>query len=289
MFANLFEQFLKERRLLKNISPKTEKYYRQALIAYERYSGESLDSLSSGKLNKWVVAMLETDIKPVSCNTYISAMNAFFNWLLENEIIPKRLKADILKIEQKGFKTLSESQLWLIAYYKPENPSEWRTHAITSLLIDTGVRIEEALGLLAVNVNFEDALITIKGKGGKDRTIPISFEMRKRLWTYYHKKRIKNPSPYVFNTRTCGRVEYHNFRRDLSMLCEKLELGEVRIHPHGFRHFYAVNFLRKGGDLFRLSKILGHTSIQTTQIYLRSMGIEAMQEIHQQLSPLTRK
>ena len=163
----LFDQFLKERRLLKNISPKTEQYYRQALIAFERYSGESLDSLSSGKLNKWTVAMLETGVRPVSCNTYISAMNAFFNWCAENDVTPKRFKAGILKIEEKGFKTLSENQLLQIAYYKPETPSEWRTHTITSLLIDTGARIEEVLGLLTVNVNFEDALITIKGKGGK--------------------------------------------------------------------------------------------------------------------------
>ena len=111
----LFEQFLKERRLLKNISPKTENYYRQALIAFERYSGESPDSLSSGKLNKWVVAMLEAGGKLVSCNTYISAMNAFFNWCFENEVTPKRFKADILKTQEKDFKTLSENQLHLIA------------------------------------------------------------------------------------------------------------------------------------------------------------------------------
>ena len=79
---DLFDQFLKERRLLKNISPKTENYYRQALIAFERYSGESLDSISTGKLNKWAVAMLEANVKPVSCNTYISAMNAFFQLVL---------------------------------------------------------------------------------------------------------------------------------------------------------------------------------------------------------------
>lgn len=107
----LFDQFLKERRLLKNISSKTENYYRQALIAFERYSLESLDSLSNGKLNKWVTAMLEALIKLVSCNTYISAMNAFFNWCFENEVTPKRLKIDALKIEQKDTTTLSESQL----------------------------------------------------------------------------------------------------------------------------------------------------------------------------------
>ncbi|MDX6695763.1 MAG: hypothetical protein QOF02_3366 [Blastocatellia bacterium] len=77
--------------------------------------------------------MLEAEVKPVSCNTYISAVNAFFNWCFENEVTPKRLKADILKIKEKGFKTLSESQLWQIASYKPENPFEWRTHAIASL------------------------------------------------------------------------------------------------------------------------------------------------------------
>ena len=289
--SELFAEFLRERHYLKNISPKTERYYRQAWIAFQKHTGGEItapDGLSKGKLGKWVVSMREAEIKPVSCNTYISAMNAFFNWLYENEVTPKRMKAGLLRVEDKTFRTLTEPQLKIIASYKPRNAGEWRTHTVVSLLIDTGMRIDEALGLLLANVNFEQALVTIRGKGNKERTIPVSFEMRKRLWVYVHKHRNKNPSPYLFNTKTCGRMEYHNFRRDLLNLCATVGLENVRVHPHGFRHYYAVQFLRNGGDLYRLSKILGHTSIQTTQIYLRSMGIEALQEIHQQLSPLSR-
>lgn len=291
MLSALFEEFIRERRLLKNITPKTENYYRQAWIAFEKYTNgeiKATEDLSAGKLSKWVVAMVEASVKPVSCNTYISALNVFLNWLHENEATRKRFKIDLLKVEEKVFRVLSDAQLKTIASYKPKNQSEGRTHTVASLLIDTGIRIDEALGLLLSNVDFEQALITIKGKGNKERTIPISFEMRKRLWVYVHKQRIKNPSPYVFNTKTCGRMEYHNYRRDLINLCKGLGLENVRVNPHGFRHYYSVNFLRSGGDLFRLSKILGHTSIATTQIYLKSMGIEGLQEIHQQVSPLNR-
>jgi site-specific recombinase XerD len=60
------------------------------------------------------------------------------------------------------------------------------------------------------------------------------------------------------------------------------------VHPHTFRHYFAVTFIRAGGDLYRLSRILGHTSIATTQVYLRSMGVEHLQEGHEKYSPLGR-
>jgi len=58
------------------------------------------------------------------------------------------------------------------------------------------------------------------------------------------------------------------------------------VHPHAFRHCFAASYIRRGGDLYRLSRILGHSTITTTQLYLRSMGIEHLQENHAKLSPL---
>lgn len=284
----LFEEFIREKRYLKNISPKTELSYRQGWKSYKRYAPGGLAvELSTGQLNKWVMAMRENEIKISSCNSYISGINAFVHWLYDNEVIERRIGAQLLKTEETPFTTLSDGELKQLADYKPKTKSEWRTHTVLSLLIDTGMRIDEALGSLLREVNFEQSLITIKGKGGKTRTIPISFEMRKRLWQWV-KKRDNNPSPYLFPTSTYTRMEYHNYRRDLLNLCKKIGVTGVRIHPHGFRHYFAVQFLRRGGDLYRLSKILGHKNIQTTQIYLRSMGIDALQEIHQQISPLVR-
>jgi integrase/recombinase XerD len=262
----LFEEFIRERRLLKNISRKTEIYYQQGFNAYKRYAPAEPQP-NKTQLSKWVMAMREANVKPVSCNTYISAMNAFWNWLYENEVMDKRLKVDPMKLPDDGLKIISEAQLNIIINYKPKNKPEWRIHAFLSLLIDTGLRIDEALGALLDKVDFEQSLLIVMGKGNKERTVPMSFEMRRRLWLYVKRYREKAPSLYVFPSQNGGRIDYNNMRRDILKLCQQLNV-KGRVNPHSFRHYFAINFLRRGGDLYRLSRILGHTSIATTQIYL---------------------
>lgn len=287
-YEALFTEFLRERRYLKNISINTERFYNQSWSAYKTYAPGGLAvEFTKPQLNRWVMAMRESGVKPKSCNTFISAINAFCNWMYESEVVGTRIKVGLLKVPDEPFVIVNDKQLNQLANYKPKSYGEFRTHTVLSLLIDTGMRIDEALGSLVEKLDFDQSLITIKGKGGKIRTVPISYEMRKRLWQWL-KKRKGNRSPYLFPTSTCTRMEYHNYRRDLLALCKTIGVTEVRIHPHGFRHYFATNYIRRGGDLYRLSRILGHTSIQTTQIYLRSMNIEIIQEAHQQLSPLSR-
>lgn len=279
----LFNEFLRERRLLKNISPNTEKYYKQSFTAFKTYSDIS-EELTKGKLNKWVMAMREAEVKPKSCNTYISAINAFMAWLYDNEVIPRKITATLLKMPEPNPTALSDKTVQRLANFKPQSKGQWRTHTILSILIDTGMRIDEALAARLKDVDLEQSLITITGKGSKTRTIPISFEMRKRLFIWI-KKRGDNPCPYLFPTATYNRMEYHNYRRDLSVILKKLGITE-RIHPHALRHYFSITFIRKGGDIYRLSKILGHSDLSSTRIYLTSMGINALSEAHRQFSPL---
>jgi integrase/recombinase XerD len=284
----LFEEFITERKYLKNIAPNTERYYRQSFTAYLKYlpNARQLEP-NKGILNKWVIAMREAEIKPKSCNTFISAINAFMHWLHENDVIEKRIGATLLKITDQNIESISADDLKRIIAYKPKSKTVWRTHAIVSLLIDTGMRIDEALGAKKSNLDLEQSLITIIGKGGKPRTIPISFEMRKRLFLWL-KRRGDNPSSYLFPTGTFNKMDYHNFRRAMKIMFDDIKVSAA-IHPHMFRHNYAVNFLSQGGDLFRLSKILGHSDISVTQIYLRSLPNESLSEAHQKLSPLMPK
>ena len=283
----IFEEFLTERRYLKNISPNTERHYRQSWTAYKTHAPGGLDvEISKAQLNRWVIAMRERDIKPKSCNTFISAINAFVHWLYDNELIAHRIGATLLKLPEPAPTAVSDETVRRLVNFKPQGKGQWRTHTILSLLIDTGIRIEEALSCYLKNVDFEQSLVTIKGKGSKTRIIPFSYEMRKRLWNW-NKKRGDNPSPYLFPTATFGRMEYHNFRRDMKVVTNKLAITEP-IHPHALRHYFAVSFLRKGGDLFRLSKILGHANLSVTEIYLRSMPTAAITEAHRQFSPLVK-
>ena len=86
------------------------------------------------------------------------------------------------------------------------------------------------------------------------------------------------------STRSGGRLSYRNAYRDVQSICQTLGIAA---HPHAFRHCFAVSYIRNGGDIYRLSRILGHASISTTSRYLRSMGLEALREGHEQLSPLS--
>jgi site-specific recombinase XerD len=151
-------------------------------------------------------------------------------------------------------------------------------------LLDTGLRIDEALGLERKHVNIDAMYLRVMGKGARERLVPISTEGRKVLYRWMS----RSDSALVFTTRNDGRVSYRNAYRDIKVLCAMIGVTGRHVHPHAFRHCFAASYVRRGGDVYRLSRILGHASITTTQLYLRSMGIEHLQEGHEKYSPLGR-
>ncbi|MCA1585552.1 MAG: tyrosine-type recombinase/integrase [Acidobacteria bacterium] len=117
-----------------------------------------------------------------------------------------------------------------------------------------------------------------------------SHECRKVLFRYLQfraKAGLKSP-PYLFCTRNGLRLAYRNAHRDIKRVCSYAGVEGDHIHPHSFRHKFAVTYIRRGGDIYRLSRILGHASLSTTQLYLRSMGVEHLGENHSALTPLAR-
>jgi site-specific recombinase XerD len=150
------------------------------------------------------------------------------------------------------------------------------------------LRISEALALSRDAVDFDNLLICVRaGKGGKHRMVPMSFELRKRVWKYA--TRTQSPQQrFLFETRNHTRMTVRNIQRDFNRLCRRLRIEGVRTSPHTLRHTFAISYLRAGGNLFYLSKILGHTSVQTTERYLQSLQVEDLQAVHNRLSLLAR-
>jgi site-specific recombinase XerD len=107
--------------------------------------------------------------------------------------------------------------------------------------------------------------------------VPFSLELRKLLFRYEQviaKALVNERRTLVFATRAGLRLSYRNCHRDIQKLCKQVGIEGQHVHPHAFRHAFACSYVRQGGDIYRLSRILGHASISTTQLYLRSMGIE---------------
>jgi integrase/recombinase XerD len=148
---------------------------------------------------------------------------------------------------------------------------------VASLLLDTGLRISEALGLRKQDIDFDNLVLKVYGKGSKERLVPMSLELRKMLFRWNQK-----PScDLVFATRTATKMTVRNFQRDFKELGKRLKFTWVRMSPHTCRHTFACEYLRRGGNLEFLRRILGHSSILTTQKYLRSLGVEDLQAAHQ--------
>jgi integrase/recombinase XerD len=217
--------------------------------------------------------MREKGLKPSSCNNRIRAVNAYLQWLESELRIPK------LKEEQRVLPTFSVEDIGKLAAWKPKHYCERRLHTIMLTLADTGTRIDEVLSLKWTDVDYDNLLLTVTGKGSKQRKIPFSFELRKHLLRFKHEHQL------VFPTRQGKKLGRRDVLRDVKRACRKLGVRAPERTLHAFRHTFAVNYLRRGGSVFHLQKCLGHSSLDMTRRYANLMT-EDLQKIHQQVSLL---
>jgi integrase/recombinase XerD len=112
-------------------------------------------------------------------------------------------------------------------------------------LLDTGCRISEALGLGVREIDFDNLLVTLDGKGRKQRVVPFSFELRKSMFRYCRESN-RTPDGLLFANRTQTKLSRRNVLRDVKLLCKRLGFAPPARTLHAFRHTFAVNFLRRG-------------------------------------------
>ena len=279
----LFKQFVTERKYLKNVTPKTEDWYWQSWKSFGHLALSSPDKLpGKAEWAKAISALRDRGVSAVSVNTWARAINAFLNWAHEEQHLPKLERIPRLKEDRNLLATLTTEQLRHLLSFRPKTFREHRLFAMLCLMLDTGIRADEALSLNRGAIDLENLLVTITGKGRKQRKVPITLELRKVVFRWLS----KHSHSLVFPTRDGAKQIQRNALRDFKMLGKRLGLTGVRVSFHTLRHTFAVSYLRRGGNLFYLSRILGHSDISTTQVYLRSTGIEDLQNAHTGMSLL---
>lgn len=266
----MFEAFCKERQYLQNVSPRTIDWYK------ESFDWLGVESPSESDLKSFVVRMRERGLKPSSCNNRIRAINAYLKWSKSPHRVSK------LKEGERILPTYATDDIHKFMKWKPVGKFQARLQCVILLLADTGCRLGEALGLKWTEVDFDNLLLTLHGKGGKDRKVPFGFELRKFL--FKHKQR--SQSTCVFATRSGRKLGPRNVLRDVDKLCTRLGITAPERLLHAMRHTFAVNYLRNGGSVFHLQKVLGHASLEMTRKYVNLMT-EDLSKVHQQVSMLS--
>ena len=282
--ALYIEQFIKERLYLKNVTPATVSWYRNSFKAFAPVLGQDFASQSALRAalieHIGVVRNEGRGNQAVSINTYLRVIRTFFNWCHESGHLKDKLKVEYLKEEEKVLAPFSPSHIKAILHYKPQTGNQRRVHTIALLILDTGLRITEVLQLMVSDLDFENLLIKVKGKGQKHRLVPMSFELRKILFRWSASKK-----HLLFPTKYETRIRPRDFLRDFKKMCKRLGITGVRTSPHTLRHTFATEYLKAGGNIYKLSRMLGHSTIKTTERYLHLQTADLAEE-HQRLTLL---
>jgi integrase/recombinase XerD len=192
-------------------------------------------------------------------------MNAFLNWLLTEGFIIRPIRLKKLKTTKKVLVILTNEQVEKLIRYQPKKKIQRRVHVMVPLILDCGMRVDEVLHVNKEDVDLDNLLIKVrKGKGDKQRIVPITLPMRKHLYRYL-KSESHPKSQFVFSTALGSAQAYRNANRILKSIGESIGLPELRFHL--LRHTFATNFISMGGNVVILKKILGHASLATTMIY----------------------
>lgn len=281
-----FEKFMREQEYVNNLAHNTLKSYRNSFKVWQRFKG----NYSDDGLIDFVIEMRKSGLKPGACNVYIRSLNVFFHWLHEKGLVKERLTLRVMRKEQNIIPIFTDEHIKKILHFRPKSFYEWRMWAICNTLLDTGMRVSECLALKRPDVDWDNLLLTIIVKGRRQRKVPFSYELRKVLHQYLQRREgINLNGEWLFPTVSSMKIGYRNFHRDMVIFCQKLRITGVRISPHSFRHYFASNFVRQGGDVYTLSRLLGHSSVKVTEIYLQSLGVEYLQNSQMRFTPLSRR
>ncbi len=178
-----FEQFIQEKKYLANVSPATCEWYKQSL---QWLSSPSPDAAA---LKDFVMRMRAQGLSASSCNCRIRAVNSYLHWAsgqgTKRCAACSHLKVPKLKEEQRILPTFSVEDVQKLAHHKPKGFYAARLHVFILTLIDCGCRSGEAMGLRWQDVDFDNLLLKLHGKGAKDRLVPFSFELRRHLWHWH--------------------------------------------------------------------------------------------------------
>ena len=227
---------------------------------------------------------------------YHGALGAFWTWAVRDGLTtehivhavprPRPEKRAIVPLSEADCKALLAACGRSRSYRRPgkrlcdnARPTADRDQALILLLLDTGMRAGEITGLLVRDVDLKNRRLIVLGKGSKERSLPFSPTTGKAVWRYLQSERGEHTQKdSLFNGLT---------REALLQLTKRLgeKAGVLDCHPHRFRHTFAINFLRNGGNAYELQALLGHTTLEMVKHYL-ALASTDVEAAHRRASPV---
>ena len=247
-------------------------------------------SVNSTHVRSWISELMIHEISERSIHRKLSALNAWFRFLMRRKEIPTNPAKGVTKPKRPTRlpETLQEQQgADLYRLNDTDDSSEQVNALLIQLFYETGIRLSEMMGLRHRDIDFGIGQIKVLGKRNKVRYVPVNEEMMDKLKAHMNNSRVKTSEAALFQNDKGQSLSRSSFyRRVKSSL--SLITTQKKKSPHVLRHSFATHMLNNGADLNHIKEILGHANLAATQVYTH-LSTDRLKRIHAHLHPRENK
>jgi tyrosine recombinase XerC len=279
------EKFTRYLEIEKNYSGHTILNYRLDLEDFQAFLGTSpVERVDYLGVRKYLAVLKEKNLKSRSIARKLSTLRSFFRFLTREGFIKANPVASIVspKLDKHLPQFLTEDEAGrLIESSIPKNNSGLRDRAIFETFYSTGIRISELVGLNLDDVDFISGIVKVRGKGKKERLVPIGDHAISAIRAYLDRR--KQQSQALFLNPSLRRISDRGVRYIFN---KYIRVAGIRqgVSPHTLRHSFATHLLNRGADLRTVQELLGHANLGTTQIYTH-LTTERLKNVYDKAHP----
>ena len=298
--SNFIEAYINHIEGGRRYSPNTVKSYRRDIDAMLEYMGTDEvgfdpSLLTSDDIREWIIHLSDRGLKETSINRMLSACNSLYRYLLREHVVETNPFSRItsLKTPVRLPAFIPESRMMPMLERMPNDADsqagfrEKRDSLVVLFLYSTGIRLAELISIDRDDFNSGMTELRVRGKGDKERIIPIVPALRKRITEYLDCANAENICKYgekaLFLTEKGGRISRTCVYRTVKNYLTREGIQGKR-SPHVLRHTFATHLMDNGADLREIQELLGHTSLNATQVYTHNT-ISRLKEIYESAHP----
>jgi len=291
--GEIVDRFLDAIWMERGLSQNTLGAYRADLMTLGRGLAEhekTIEMAEKADLLAFIAGRVEGGAKPRSTARQLSSFRRFFRYIMREGLRDSDPTADIEmpRIGRSLPKTLSEDEVdSLLNAPNTDEPLGHRDRAMLELLYATGLRVSELINLKQSQINFNQGVLRIVGKGDRERLIPLGEESQRWIRDFIDGPRmeilLERQTDYLFPTRRGDRMTRQAFWHIIKRYAAKAGVRK-KLSPHSLRHAFATHLLNRGADLRVVQLLLGHSDLSTTQIYTH-VARERLKDLHGEHHP----
>jgi len=287
------DRFLDAVWMERGLSPNTLAAYRADLTALERWLDvreQSLMTAQRGDVLAFMASRVQGGARPRSTARQLSSFRRFYRYQLREGHLREDPTAQIAmpKVGRSLPRSLTEEEVEaLLAAPAVSDPLGHRDRTMLEVLYATGLRVSELVNLKLIQVNLNQGVLKIVGKGNRERMIPLGEEAVQWIQQFLQGPRVEilleRQTDFLFPTRRGDRMTRQAFWHIIKRYARKAGVSKD-LSPHTLRHAFATHLLNHGADLRVVQMLLGHSDLSTTQIYTH-VDREYLRSVHKQFHP----